>query len=148
MNRRITALALAGIFALGLTACSAPGANGGSDDDSTFGTQSVADACATFSSAMADTEAALTTAMEEATTDPAKSVEALGTLQTNMEDAFSSVSNPKVAALGDKVLASLGTFAEVASDVIGNGDMTRVAELSESSNEFTSALQELQTLCS
>lgn len=148
MNRRITALALAGIFALGLTACSAPGANGGSDDDSTFGTQSVADACATFSSAMADTEAALTTAMEEATTDPAKSVEALGTLQTNMEDAFSSVSNPKVAALGDKVLASLGTFAEVATDVIGNGDMTRVAELSESSNEFTSALQELQTLCS
>ena len=86
--------------------------------------------------------------MEDATTDPAKSVEALGTLQTNMEDAFSSVSNSKVAALGDKVLASLGTFAEVASDVIGNGDMTRVTELSEASNEFTSAMQELQTLCS
>ena len=47
MNRRITALALAGVFALGLTACSAPGANGGSGDDTAFGTQSVADACAT-----------------------------------------------------------------------------------------------------
>lgn len=148
MNRRITALALAGVFALGLTACSAPGATGGNGDDSDFGTQSVTEACATFSSAMADTEAALTKAMEDATTDPAKSVEALGTLQTNMEDAFSSVSNSKVAALGDKVLASLGTFAEVASDVIGNGDMTRVTELSEASNEFTSAMQELQTLCS
>ena len=60
MNRRITALVLAGVFALGLTACSAPGANGGSGDDTAFGTQSVADACATFSSAMSDTEAALT----------------------------------------------------------------------------------------
>lgn len=145
MNRRITALALAGVFALGLTACSAPG---GSGDGNDFGTQSVAEACATFSSAMADTEAALTKAMEEATTDPAKSVEALGTLQTNMADAFSSVSNSKVAALGDKVLASLGTFADVATDVIGKGDMTRVAELSEASNEFTSSMQELQALCS
>ena len=113
-----------------------------------FGTQSVADACATFSSAMSDTEAALTKAMEDATTDPAKSVEALGTLQTNMESAFSSVSNPKVSALGDKVLSSLGTFAEVATDVIGNGDMTRVADLTKASEEFTGAMQELQTLCS
>lgn len=145
MNRRITALALAGVFALGLTACSAPGGSGG---DSGFGTQSVPDACASFSTAMADTEAALTEAMAEATTNPAKSVEALGTLQTNMDAAFSSVSNPEVAALGEQVLTSLDAFTEAATEVIGNGDMTRVAELSETSNAFTAAMQELQKLCS
>lgn len=150
MNRRITALALAGVFALGLTGCGAqnPGDEQGTDGGFGSGSsQTVKEACATFSSAMETSQEALTTAMEDAATDPAKAVEALGILQKDMTTAFDSITNSEVAALGKTTTESLATFSEIATDVIGNGNIARAAELGEASNAFTASLQELQTLC-
>lgn len=147
MHRQLTALALAAVFALGLTACSSPGLPADRPNFGGGGSQTVEEACTSFSAAMASGQEELAAALQEATSDPTKTVEAFQTLETNLQDAFGSISNSEVSALGDKVLDDLAVFADLAADFFGNGNRDRAAELNDASNEFSLSMQELQMLC-
>ncbi|HOA87637.1 MAG: hypothetical protein R2732_08455 [Microbacteriaceae bacterium] len=146
MRRQLTALFIAGTLALGLAACSSPGATGGAG----FGggqRQSVAEACTAFGQAIAGSQDLVGGALRDAQTDPTKTVEAFGTLETTLGDAFSAVSNAEVSALGDSLLDSLGVLADAAEAVIVDGDTARAAELTEAGRDFALRMQELQALC-
>lgn len=147
MRRQLTALALAAVFAVSLTACSAPN---GLDDGPAFGTggsQTVAEACASFTTAMTDGQAELGAALRDAGTDPAKTAEAFEILERGLSDAFEPISNTEVSSLGTAILEDLAAMADIANDVLGNGNTARAAELNDASNDFASSMQELQALC-
>lgn len=146
MRRQLTALALAGTLALGLAACGAPGATGGAGFGG-GGPQSVAEACAAFGEAIAGNQDLVSEALRDAQLDPSKTVEAFGTLETTLGDAFTAVSNAEVSALGDSLMAALTTLADTAEAVIVDGETARAGELSEAGREFALRMQEFQTLC-
>lgn len=146
MRRQLTALALVGTLALGLAACSSPGATGGAGFNGGE-PQTVAEACTAFGQAIAGSQDLVGGALREAQTDPTKTVEAFGTLETTLSDAFAAVSNTEVSALGDALLDSLGVLADTSKAVIVDGDTARAGELSEAGRDFALRMQELQTLC-
>lgn len=147
MHRQLTALALAAVFALGLTACSSPGASSDGPGFGSGGSQTVEEACTSFSAAMASGQAQLGEALQQASSDPTKTVEAFETLEVSLQEAFNGISNSEVSVLGQKILDNLSVFADLAADVIGEGKTDLAVELSNASNEFTLSMQELQTLC-
>ncbi|HPT95621.1 MAG TPA: hypothetical protein PLA13_05920 [Microbacteriaceae bacterium] len=147
MRRQLTALVLVTVFAIGLTGCSGPSGLTDGPEFGTGGSQTVAEACASFSAAMTDGQAELSAALRDAGTNPAKTAEAFEILDRGLSDAFESISNSEVSELGDAILENLTAMADIATDVIGNGNTARTAELSEASNAFALSMQDLQALC-
>ena len=96
---------------------------------------------------MTDGQAELSAALRDAGTNPAKTAEAFEILDRGLSDAFESISNSEVSELGDAILENLTAMADIATDVIGNGNTARTAELSEASNAFALSMQDLQALC-
>lgn len=147
MRRQFTALALAGVFALGLTACSAPSHLGDGPDFGTSKKQTVAEACASFTTAMTEGQSQLGAALRDAGNDPEKTAAAFQLLEDSLSDAFAPITNAQVSELGTTILGDLSAMADVANDVIGNGNVARTTELNDASNAFTLSMQELQALC-
>lgn len=165
MNRRTTALALVAVAGLGLTACtgspaaspsgsteaSAPAGGSGSG-------QTVAEACAVVQGSIEDTMAEFESAMSEfsdlSASDPTAAFEAMGTAAeamnaagANLGEIGDQVSNTEVAEALPALEDAFVRLGEVFT-AVGDGDMTRIAELQTLPVELQESVQRFQELCS
>lgn len=169
MNRRMTALTIAAVAALGLTSCAAtpatgggaggssepsasasqaPEASGGSeaDSDSRAGGDSsgIADACAVIDAAIADASAGMEGV--DGASDPQAAIDAMNASAEAIGAALSDIDNEEVAAAAQGVQGGFAGLAEATAAVMG-GDVTKAAELESLSTEFQESLTSLQELC-
>lgn len=163
LHRRIAALAIAGAALLGLTACSglplgspvvgpssssttppaaesteAPADDVGGDEG-----QSTADACRL----VADTISQATDEFGNlAADDPAAVVGAMEAAAQQIAETSSQITNDEVAAL----LPPLQEMFQQVADVmraVGEGDVSRIAEIEELGTTFQETSQQFQELC-
>lgn len=149
MHRRIIALALVAIAALGITGCTAtPSAvpstsNGAGASQPAADGQSVAEACQLIQTAIGDATRGFENA---ASTDPAAVVEAMKTAAGQLAEASSLISNAEVAAL----LPSLQDMFQQTSEVMQalvDGDVSKLGQMAELGQSFQETSEQFQELC-
>lgn len=160
MNRRIAALAIAGVALLGLTACS--GATDGSaskpkdtsasqgteESTNTGGDQSVADACAAINSVALDAQSSLGQIDPSAAAkDPQGTVDAFGEVVDKLGGAVDSVQNEEVKAAATAVYDDFVALRDLLSKVLVDQDTSAASEMSTITTDVQTSAQELQTLC-
>lgn len=144
MNRRLTALTLATVALLGLTACSgSPEQDASSTVDAAASDQTVPEACTEVNDVMTEATAGL---QDIDPSDPATAATALRTISDGIGDAVSSVSNAEISG----VLPDLQTAFSGAADTmeaVAAGDTERAAELNTAITDIQSSLTEFTELC-
>lgn len=151
MTRRIAALTIFALLAVGLVACTAAPDAAPSDtprptrtSDAAEGDgQSVDAACALIQ----DTITEATEEFSDASTeDPAAVVEAMEAAADKLQAAASQISNEDVAAMLPDLQEMFDKTAEVMQGIL-DGDVSKISELSELSEEFADTSRRFQELC-
>lgn len=148
MSRRIAALALVAVAALGLSACTGLPAGGGATggagaDSSGDGGQTIAQACTLVQDTITQTASEFEQAAQQ---DPATVVAGMQAAAERIGSTASQVTNDQVAA----ILPSLQDMYAQLGDImqsIGEGDVTRLADLASLTADFQETMQTYGELC-
>lgn len=154
MNRRIVALTIAAVVALGLTACS-----GGSDDapssepaatsapaEDTSTEQTVADACVSMAGPLQE-EATTISEVANAASDPQSAVDAWTANVDAFRTVSESVTNPEVKAAATAVYEDTAAMSDAIAKIYVDGDTGAVTELTTATTDMQTSYIALNTLC-
>lgn len=154
LSRRIAALTIAAVAALGLTGCTgfpagspSGSATGGAASESPAaggdGEQTVEEAC----QLVTDTITEATAEFEQATTDdPAAVADAFNAAAQSIADASTQVTNEEVAALLPSLQELFEQVAEVLPAII-EGDTSKASEFEQMGTDLQESMQQFEELC-
>ncbi|MGX1932762.1 hypothetical protein [Microbacterium resistens] len=144
MNRRLTVLALAGATVFGLTACA--GGSGTGAGTAPAG-QSVADACKTVTSALAEDTGDIASLLGTAATDPQASVDSVTKIADKLSAAVAEVGNADVKAAVEPLAADYAKLGELLTKSFVDQDPTAAGELGTVSTSMTEHLKAFTDVC-
>ena len=145
MSRRIAALAVAVAVAFGLSACTgAPAGTGptGADSPGDDG-QTVAEACTLVQDTITQAASEFEQAAQQ---DPSTVVAAMQAAAEKIGSTASQVTNDQVAALLPSLQDMYGQVGDI-MQALGDGDVTKVADLARVGTDFQETTQAFQDLC-
>lgn len=156
LSRRLTALTLAGVAMLGLTACTgASTVSDGSRPTSSASEpkpsvdvqgdegQSTADACALVEDTISQASAEFENISSE---DPTALVEAMRSAAQQLSDASSQITNDQVAALVPSLQEMFSKVADV-MQALAEGDASKLGEVEQLGTSFQETSAAFQELC-
>lgn len=107
--------------------------------------QSAAEACAAISSAMSAASATLNTAIQDAGSDPAKSMQALTEFKNSFTAAIATVNNAELKAQAQRALDALNKLITLFQD--GLNDPTKMTEVVTAVSALQKEFTAIGTLC-
>ncbi|MDR6868056.1 hypothetical protein J2Y69_002667 [Microbacterium resistens] len=151
MNRRFTALAIAAVAVLGLTACGGTpaGSSTGAADKPAADTQSVADACTDVGKAIQEASAGFSSLdFSAAASDPTSTVESFNKMTTAINDAAAKVGNEEVRTAAAAVGTSFGKLGDALQKALVDKDTSVLTDVSSLQSEMETSTQAFAKVCS
>lgn len=159
MNRRMIALALAGVALLGLTACSGGTASNADKAPATSAPatesaaaqkpaadQTVAEACVSMAGPMQKASTTMA-GLAEASSNPQSAVDAWTALVDAYQEVADTVTNADVKAATIAATTDLTVVRDAIKKVYVDGDTAAIAEMTTASTNMQTSLTALTTLC-